>query len=204
MLLILAFRILPKMLVVCVLCCTMVVACAARTPGSEAAWTRFGFEACALPCYAGMTPGETPFRETGTLLINHVPALDPRVISSGTSLNFFARMTGQQLAGLVRYQSGGQVGEIRLNSVLPLDQVLMQLGAPDCILATTVDRAPIIFWERGMVSVAAVLGMDNSAYQPGANIFSLWLRVATPPDCTLRGARSWQGFAPLWVYQAKS
>lgn len=136
--------------------------------------------------------------------MNHVPALDPRVISSGTSLNFFARASGQQLAGLLRYQTGGEVGEIRLNAVLPLDQLFIQLGAPDCILAATIDRAPIIFWERGVVSIAAVLGMDGNAYKPGASFFSLWLRVAAPPDCTLRGARFWQGFAPLWVYQAKS
>lgn len=204
MLFILVFRVLPKILAVCVLCCTTIVVWATRIPGSEAAWTRFGFEACALPCYAGMTPGETPFGETGVLLMNHVPALDPRVISSGTSLNFFARLPVQQLAGLVRYQTDGQVGEIRLNAVLPLDQVLVQLGAPDCILAAAVDRAPIIFWERGGVSVAAVLSTDANAYQPGASLFSLWLRVATPPDCTLRGARSWQGFAPLWVYKTES
>lgn len=204
MLSILLFRVLLKMLLVSVLCCTAVIVWATRTPGSTAVWTRFGFETCALPCFAGMTPGETPFRETGTLLMNHVPALDPRVISSGTSLNFFARLPGQQLAGLVRYQTGGQVGEIRLNAVLPLDQVLMQLGTPDCILVATVDRAPIIFWERGSVSIAAVLAENTNALKPATSIFSLWLRVAVPPDCTLRGARLWQGFAPLWVYQTKS
>lgn len=198
---ILVFRVLLKILVVCVVCSITVVVWANRIPSSDIAWSRFGFETCALPCYAGISPGETPFRGTGTLLINHVPALDPRVISSGTSLNFFARLPSQQLAGLVRYQTGGQVGEIRLNAVLPLDQVLMQLGAPDCILAATVDRAPIIFWVRGEVSVAAVLSLDANPYKPGASVFSLWLRVAVPSDCTLRGARSWQGFAPLWVYK---
>lgn len=202
MALILLTRFLPRVFAFWLLCCTALLALGARQPANDDAWVSFGFLTCPLPCYAGITPGETAFNDTAALLTRHVPALDPRTIASGTSLNFFARVPSQQLGGLVRYQRGGQVGEVRLNAVLPIERLFAQMGAPDCILtAAGAENSTIIFWERGAISVAAVLGTDQDALRMGASSFALWLRVAAPPDCALRGARAWHGFAPLWVYK---
>lgn len=191
-------------LTLCLLLCGALLTFGARQPAEDDAWTRFGFLTCELPCFAGITPGVTDFDETSALLTEHVSALDPRIIASGSSVNFFARVPSQLLSGIVRYQSGGQVGEIRINAVLPVERLMAQLGTPDCILVDTAstDRSAVIFWERGAISIAAVLDANLSALRLNGGAFALWLRAAvTPPDCVLRGARAWQGFAPLWVYK---
>jgi hypothetical protein len=190
-------------LTLCLLLCGALLAFGARQPAEDEAWTRFGFLTCELPCFAGITPGSTDFGETSALLTEHIPALDPRIISSGSSVNFFARVPTQLLGGVVRYQSGGQVGEIRINAILPIERLMAQLGTPDCILVDTAstDRSAVIFWERGAISIAAVLDANLNAVRVNTSTFALWLRIATPPDCALRGARAWRGFAPLWAYK---
>ncbi|MEP7290255.1 MAG: hypothetical protein ABI835_00675 [Chloroflexota bacterium] len=175
----------------------------ARQLSQNQAWHSFGFDVCQLPCFAGITPGRSGFGSSSSTLVREVPAIDPRMIATGSSLSFWARLPEQQLSGVVRYELGGGVGEIRLNVTLPLEQVITQLGTPDCLLANTTDAPGVptrIFWERGIVSIAAVLGTDQDAIHPNASVFALWVRAVTPPDCSLRGALPWRGFAPLWAY----
>lgn len=204
MLLTFSARLVVRLLVLSVALCAVLPVFGARLPIENQAWHSFGFDVCQLPCFAGITPGRSGFGSSGATLVREVPAIDPRMISTGTSLSFWARLPDQQLAGIVRYELGGGVGEIRLNVKLPLEQVITQLGTPDCLLANTSREPGIptrIFWERGIVSIAAVLSTKPDAMHPSANVFALWLRAVSPSDCALRGALPWRGFAPLWVYE---
>ena len=194
---------LVKVLALCVALCAVVLVFGARQMSAHEAWTSFGFDACELPCYAGITPGRSGFGSSASTLMRQVPAIDPRMISTGTSLSFWARMPSQQLSGIIRYEQGGGVGEIRLNAKLPVEQVIAQLGTPDCILGKTTEspeQMTVIFWERGVVSIGAVLDSQGSTLNLSANVLALWLRAVNPPDCSLRGALAWRGFAPLWAY----
>ena len=197
-------RLLLCLLPLIVLLCAVIPVIAARDLGENTAWRVFGFDYCSLPCFAGITSGKTPFDDASTLLVRNVEAVDPRMINSGTSINFWARDSTQQLGGLVR-NDRAQVGELRLMVILPVEEVISELGAPDCILPNTTgspDRMTIIFWERSGISTAAVLGTDaqNRALNLSANTLAIWLSAMEPNPCALRGAQAWKGFAPLWGY----
>jgi hypothetical protein len=97
------------------------------------------------------------------------------------------------------------VGELRLIVIVPLEDVIAQLGAPDCILPNTdgdPNRMTIIFWEQGGISTAAVLGYDANrrAVNLSANTLAIWLSAMEPNPCSLRAAQPWKGFAPMWGY----
>jgi hypothetical protein len=187
-----------------VLLCAVIPVIAARQPAENPAWRVFGFDYCKLPCFAGITSGETPFDSASNLLVRNVEAVDPRMINSGTSLNFWGRDSSQQLSGLVRNDRAA-VGELRLIVIVPVEEVIAQLGAPDCILPNTdgdPNRMTIIFWEQSGVSTAAVLGSDvnQRAVNLNANTLAIWLSAMEPTPCSLRGALPWKGFAPMWGY----
>lgn len=201
MLLIALFRLLARLLPLILALCVVVPVFSGRHD-SAAEWQAFGFGACALPCYAGITPGVTPFDAIQPLLMENVPRLDRRMIGSGSALNFWATIPSQQLSGLIRYESG-LVGEIQLNVVLPLTALITELGTPDCILLSASGEPghnTVIFWERGVVSIGAVLERNQRRININGDARALWLRIAVPGDCSLRGALPWQGFAPLWTY----
>ncbi|MCC6801575.1 MAG: hypothetical protein IT319_01725 [Anaerolineae bacterium] len=202
MLLIALFRLLARLLPLILALCAVMPVFSGRRVDVSSAWQAFGFGACILPCYAGITPGVTPFDGIYPLLVENVPQLDRHMIASGSALNFWATIPSQRLTGLIRYERG-LVGEIRLNAVLPLAAVITELGTPDCILLSTggePERSTVIFWERGEVSIAAVLERNQSLININGDARALWLRIAVPGDCSLRGALPWRGFAPLWTY----
>jgi hypothetical protein len=202
MLLKIMLRLFAFLLIACVLICGALTAFAGRQPDPDESWQHFGFATCALPCFAGITPGQTPFQSVQQLLIRHVQSVDPRMIASGASINFWARSKSQQFGGLVRYNEG-RVGEMRFNVVLPLAEIITELGTPDCLLpntSTDPDRVTVIFWEREQVSIAAVLAPDPRAINLNANTLALWLNPVQANDCSRSGAVSWRGFAPMWDY----
>ena len=202
MLLGVCLRLFVRVLPLCVLLCAAVALFGSRQPAEDDSWQRFGFTYCDLPCFAGITPGKTPFDSVSRLLIRHVQTVDPRMIASGASINFWARTKSQQFGGLVRYDQG-LVGEMRFNVTLPLAQVITELGTPDCILPDSggeSDQATVIFWEREQVSIAAVLSPDPRAVNLNADTLALWLNAVQANDCSRSGAVPWRGFAPLWDY----
>ena len=202
MLLSICVRLFVRVLPLCALICTAVGVFGTRQPADDDSWQRFGFAYCDLPCFAGITPGQTAFDSVSHLLMRHVETVDPRMIASGASINFWARTKSQQLGGLVRYNQG-RVGEMRFNVTLPLAQVITELGTPDCILPDTSsasDRGTVIFWEREQVSIAAVLGTDPRAVNLNADTLALWMNAVQANDCSRSGAVPWRGFAPLWNY----
>jgi hypothetical protein len=192
-----------KLVALCAALCVVVPVLGARHLPPHNAWYQFGFDACDLPCYAAITPGRSGFGSSSSSLILQVPAIDRRMISTGTSLSFWARLPAEELSGIIRYAPGGGVSEIRLNARLPVERMIDQLGAPDCILGRTSEspaQMTVIFWERGVVSVGAVLRAGEKSVNLKSDVLAIWLRAVNPSDCSLRGAVAWRGFAPLWSY----
>jgi len=202
MLLRVVVRLFVCLLIGLLLICTAVTAFGARTPAADESWQHFGFAVCDLPCFAGITPGQTDFDSVPRLLMHHVQSIDPRMIAGGSSINFWAQSKTQQLGGLIHYD-GGRVGEMRFTVILPLEQIITELGTPDCLLPNTgsdQNRVTVIFWERQQVSIAAVLAPDPSALNLNANTLALWLNAVQANDCSRSGAIPWRGFAPMWDY----
>ncbi|MBI1257218.1 MAG: hypothetical protein GC204_07080 [Chloroflexi bacterium] len=202
MLLTAVLRLGARLLIVCLAISVALTLVGGRSPTADESWQHFGFDFCALPCFAGITPGQTPFDNVSGLLIRHVQSVDPRMIAGGASINFWAQSKSQQLGGLVRY-ADGLVGEMRFNVVLPLAELISELETPDCLLANTSSEAKpviVIFWERERVSIAAVVNADAQGINLDADTVALWLNAVQANDCSRSGAVRWHGFAPLWDY----
>jgi hypothetical protein len=202
MLLLVFSRLFLRMLPVIAALCAVVPTIAGRPLDGDESWEQFGFAYCALPCFAGITPGETPYHQASRLLRQHIPVMENRMFNTGTSINFWALTNRAELSGTALYELG-MVGELRLNVPLPLDHLLTQLGAPDCILLTPPDnprRAPVIFWIRENISIGAVLRTDLNLLTLSGRAPALWLRSGDPNECEVRGAVPWRGFAPAWNY----
>ena len=201
MLLSLFSRLIVRILSLCVLLCVLAPMLVGHPPAEDTAWTKFGFGECQLPCFAGITPEQTAFDDVPTLLAHHVYGLDPRMIAGGASINFWAQIENQQLSGVIRNDQGW-AGEMHFNVVLPLSQIIDQLGVPDCVLPSVNDAGTqvTIFWQRGGISIGAVLSPGLTMIDPGTDTLALWLQSVQPSDCVRYSAPSWRGFAPIWNY----
>ena len=204
MLLTLLLRLTLRLLPFCLLLCAALPILGGRSSASAAqdgAWERLGFTICDLPCFVGITPGKTSFRQSPVLLFRNLPAIDPRIFNSGTAINFWA--DSRRLYGALR-DAGDAVGEVRLTLSLPLGQLLPALGAPDCIIVSTLDspqRRIVVFWVRNHISTGAVLDADNRIIADQTRVLALWMRSVNPDDCSRSDAVAWHGFAPLWAYR---
>ncbi len=201
MLLTIALRLFVRLFATCIVISALVTAFGGHPPADDQSWQHFGFAACALPCFAGITPGQTPFDSVTRLLMHHVQSIDPRMINGGASINFWAQSKSQLLHGLIRYD-GGMVGEMQFNVALPLTEIVTELGTPDCLLPSSSRTSPVtvVFWQRQQVSIAAVLDPDRRAINLNANTLALWLNATQANDCSRSGALPWRGFAPIWDY----
>src|SRR3954451_408738 len=91
MLLTVIVRLFARLLLGSVLICAAATTFGARTPAPDDSWQHFGFAVCDLPCFAEITPGQTPFDSVPHLLMRHVQSIDPRMIAGGSSINFWAQ-----------------------------------------------------------------------------------------------------------------
>ena len=186
-------RLILRLLPLIVLLCAAIPTLGGRSLAADVSWQQFGFSACALPCFVGITPGKTPFNEIPDLLHRSIPLIGNRMFYNITAVNFWASIPPAQLAGWARNDQG-IVSEMRLTSMLPFDHLLAQLGTPDCVLSGA-QRATVVFWIRGSISVGAVLEVDQRDFSPNNRISALWLRDPQPDDCEATGALAWHGFA---------
>lgn len=199
MLLMLLSRLSLRVLPLIAALCAVVPAVGGRPLRPDEAWDGFGFTICDLPCFAGITPGRTPFQQTPTLLRKYIPLIQNHMFNSGLAVHFWASTPAYDLAGSTTH-AYGVVDEIRLNSPVPLDHLIAELGMPDCILlgiGTTSHRSTI-FWVRRQISIGAVL--QGESLDLSARVPALWMYLADPTECARGDTIRWRGFAPLWNY----
>lgn len=191
----LSLRVLPLIAALC----AVIPAVGGRSLHADEAWDGFGFTICDLPCFAGITPGRTPFQQTPMLLRENIPSIQNHMFNSGLAVHFWASTPAYDLAGSTTH-AYGVVDEIRLNTPIPLDHLVAELGMPDCILLGigTTSRRSTIFWVRREVSIGAVL--QGESLDLSARVPVLWLNVAYSTDCVRGNTIRWHGFAPLWSY----
>ncbi len=174
-------------------------------------WEAFGFEVCALPCFAGMTPGETRFDRAPYLLSDHISSLIRGALVSGSQVNFLAQSGDDSLAGLIQ-PSMGRVGVIRLTIDLPLYALVARLGTPDCVWvdqdSPATQRLIVIYWSiPGAVIGASVIEDAHMPLLSGGWLFdSRMVGMFVSSDsqdatfCTSNDLMAWRGFAPVWHY----
>jgi hypothetical protein len=198
---------LPIWLIVALLCAVIPTA-ASREESMSPVWTSFGFDACALPCWSGITTGETPFSDAMELIGQHVRMLNHRVLVSASQINFSASAPEQPVHGYLFY-NGTRVGSIRLTLQLPLRELIVRAGEPACVFATsippgmsgsqTITPGLVVYWEIDSVLLGVLLS-EADAVRLDSQTQSLWMS-STDYACTREDVTEWRGFGPAWIYR---
>lgn len=172
-------------------------------------WTDFGFGACELPCWAGVTPGQTAFERAPFLLEDNLPGLMRAALVSGSQINVWAMHDRDTLSALI-FAEQERVGMIRLQIWMPVEILIGEFGAPDCVWvdieAQTQYPFMELYWAVEGGSVAAGVSVDPREWTAGGG----WLEAAYTAGVFLNPGRSsicedstltsWRGFAPSWRY----
>lgn len=196
-----AVRAAGAVLAVCVLAvCAALTAARAALPAPPLSRPP-GFDACALPCWAGVVPGETPFTQAPERVSAHVGA-DVAFRTTGDRL-FFEIGPGPDLTGAL-YNDRGRVGSMRLEVGFPLWALMQTLGTPRCALAGALSGGQArvaVYWDAEPGAQVAGLAVLNEAdaWHPGTPTRTL-LVLRDSDSCRDTGAAPWTGFAPLWRY----
>jgi|FLYN01.1.fsa_nt_gi hypothetical protein len=160
-----------------------------------------GFTACRLPCWAGITPGLTPFAEASELLVEHLPDFRIPTFLTSSSLTFQAVSAEPYITGAL-YYDGSRVSEVHLDVDLPMWYLLDRLGTPDCVWVSRGSAPAVvsIYWEGRNLSTAAYLVFEGRlAWTLDMPI--RFLQMTTTLNCTTVGMLPWMGFAPAWRYE---
>lgn len=184
------------------LLCGAVCIAGAVTYLDDPAWEDFGFTTCALPCWAGITPGQTSFEKAYALLDEYIPALHTSLLTEDTDITMTAS-SPQQLASGVLYNRDGLVDSIRLNVQMPLGQLLLSLGAPDCFIytpsSTSRSGGITVYWVRDEGLIAALMLPSEQPIQPNSSIQVIALNIGLH-NCDRETMFPWRGFSPRWHF----
>jgi hypothetical protein len=167
-------------------------------------WSALGFDACSLPCWAGIMPGDTPFEQAAAQLQAGLPALDGGMLVSNSQINFSATAPGQSIRGELFYRHG-RVGYVRLNMVLAAGDFVARLGAPDCLWLNAAPQSRrgmvALYWASGRVSAIVLMDLDDAgSWTPTTEAQGFWLD-SYEGICSQAEALPWKGFTPGWRYR---
>ncbi|MBZ0302717.1 MAG: hypothetical protein K8J31_23430 [Anaerolineae bacterium] len=163
-----------------------------------------GFSACVLPCWAGITPAQTPTGEVAARLAEAMPALQFEFRRVVTQINFVASGPEEQFVGVI-YDDRGVVGGLRFELGPPLWQMIEVLGAPACVRSSAASdgqEVVIVSWETEGHSLSATLLLPTpESWNPSAEVslFAIFTRYGA---CRASGEHPWRGFASTWRYRS--
>jgi hypothetical protein len=159
-----------------------------------------GFTACELPCWAGITPGLTPFADAGELMAEHLPAFSIPSFLTTSTLSFQTITSEPDLAGALYYDNS-RVSEVHLEVALPIGYLFDSLGTPNCVWTSPGNMQAVmaVYWEDEDLSTAAYLIFDGSMTWE-MEMPTRFLQMSTTLTCDTQGIVPWMGFAPAWRY----
>ncbi len=163
-----------------------------------------GFDACALPCWAGMTPGETRYADAPRLIGEHIPGATLNFERGFAQINFIIQAPGSNPIFGTVYEDRAQVGGLRVDGVIPLWVLIEQVGRPRCVTSsralTSNAQVVNVYWQMGEIYLWSFTTFaDTARFRPSIPALSLFILHSEDP-CTQPDAQAWRGFAPLWVY----
>ncbi len=161
-----------------------------------------GFEVCDLPCWSGITPGQTRFADVAPLL-QRTLSPDSRLLVSGSQVDFWTEANGAPFYGYL-YYAKGSVDNVQMHVEFPVGQIIRRLGAPDCVYLETLvtgEHLLAIYWEMKIGMVGALVRLDHERWGPNSAIGTLFLN-SPQAACNRDDAVRWRGFAPFAYYKA--
>ena len=184
---------------------------------------QFGFAACDLPCWAGITPGLTPFADVPTLYEHNISTPFRRIDSYDISHQLFATSASREyFSGLARtsplrqIQLVERVLEIELETPLPMWYLIATLGDPTCVSIERLTPTMILMrytWSSPEYAAEAALyvfddfrwGMEQMTIDVQIYVPSFYEAISqgrVQGTCESVSNGHWLGFAPLRRYMA--
>lgn len=165
---------------------------------------RPGFSTCHLPCWAGISLSETPFREAIKIISANLPGWSLDIQASNTDISFLGQNQADQIGGAI-YEDRTRVGQIRLDVSFPLWLLIEEFGTPYCVRSTRLPALKVevvlVYWRLGDTAAVGVMTLKSfQKWYPGIQAETLIL-MRSYEQCTLIDAYPWRGFARLWTYQ---
>jgi hypothetical protein len=162
-----------------------------------------GFAACALPCWAGIIPGETRTLDAPQVMASQFADAEFEFTQVGIQINFSLDGPEQRLEGVI-YDDRGIVSSYRMMMRMPLWQLMDVLGTPQCISSQTYpDGGELIslWWinEDHAISSGIIL-LPPPDWNPSVYVFTLASFTDTE-RCSASDVKPWRGFTPLWFYK---
>lgn len=161
----------------------------------------FGFAACDLPCWAGVTIGATHYTETIPLLAANLPGFSG-FADTLIGYTIWANPDPYFLNATIFLPPGGTVSAVTVDgSYLPADWLIDRLGVPDCVLAAYATGLRVEWYRPGWSLSASLHGEPRRMLTPVAALSAVTLQAGrTRADCQTNGATPYAGVAPWWVY----
>ena len=163
-----------------------------------------GFDACQLPCWAGLVPGETAFNDAATQLRAYLPSSHTWVGQNGSIVSFSTAIEDTFLSG-VAYYSRGKVGRVSTNALLSVGYLLDTLGEPDCVVLFRQIDLPsqlVLYWQREQWFVRTMLVASKSGHLNASGL-AQGFAIGLDNQICNEQSQSWLGFAPVWRYAAQ-
>jgi hypothetical protein len=160
-----------------------------------------GFDACVLPCWAGIIPNETRTLDAPQVMASHLMDAELEFSQVVTQINFTIIRRDQLVQGVI-YDDRGYVYSVRLMLKLPLWRLVDLLGTPACVMnqtSATGEGIVTIWWVMDDRTVSSTL-IAPKDWNPSVEIFTLG-SSQQPETCASPFVKQWRGFAPLWFYE---
>lgn len=162
-----------------------------------------GFDACMLPCWAGILPDETRTLDAPQVMASQFAGAEFEFSQVGMQINFTIDSPEQRLEGVI-YDDRGVVGSLRVMLRMPLWQLMETLGTPQCISTQTYpDGGELVslWWVNDQHAISSgVILPPPPEWDASAQVFTLAVFNDTE-RCHAPDVKPWQGFAPLWFYR---
>ena len=162
-----------------------------------------GAAACALPCWAGITPDHTRTEDAYALLAASL-SLEEAAFTFRQITNEirFEAAAEQPVSGVI-YDDRGVIAEVQLMLELPLGWLVAELDSPQCARSTQMldgrDIVQLSWVTEDYYIGATTILPQTETLQPATRTTVLSLSRAYP-ICEATTQHPWQGFAPAWRY----
>lgn len=171
-------------------------------------------EPCSAPCWRGITPGETTWRDARTILEDDPTLADIKIESQEESEEVAA--TFQRVDGIpccLLYSENGKMVDQMLFQLAPdikLSQVLETHGDPEYLSLSEVsgDQAAVALYypELQAIVYAFVAGKEQGALSPDSEIFAMLYVREEDVDLVIENSSlyAWEGYGTYLEYEGRT
>ena len=214
------------LLAICLVAAAFAVVAPGRAVTAPDTLQALGFEACAPPCWAGITVGQTAFDDVADSFATSITVSQKNIDFASNGAVYWglgqtgsaARSSTAFSGNLLAWPPSSQVGYLHVNLDLPLWYLLLTLGDPTQVelhepFPDVSQLEVVLHWTWPEGQAAAIVPIDSVEEWDWDNAATSFSVTARPDSVgfgrSLRawhviGHAAWQGFVPIADYGFQS